>query len=131
MPHGRGGMKPDLCAGVEQPPAHIDIVAGGGVYGVKAGDVLEYRLSERHVATRDVLGAVVGEQHMHRAPGGAGHDLTSKRIVNGWKVGTADTANVRRVKTKGEVPRPLRRRIRVGIEVRDQLTARRLEPDVA
>ena len=62
----RAGAERDLPARVEQPPAHVDVVAGGAELRVEAAEPLQRVLADRHVAAGDVLGLAVGDQHVRR-----------------------------------------------------------------
>ena len=67
VPHERGRVEADLPLAVEHLPAQVDVVAGRRVDRVEAADLVEHAPPERHVAAGDVLGPVVGDQHVHRA----------------------------------------------------------------
>src|SRR5207245_11635177 len=62
VPDDRGRRVPDETSAVPEPPAHIDIVAGGSEDPVESTDRLERVLTERHVASGDVLRDGVGEE---------------------------------------------------------------------
>ena len=49
----------------------------------------------------------------------------------GGRVGPADPADIRRVKSEGEVVGPFWRRIRIGVEVGDDVATGHFEPGVA
>src|SRR4029079_426955 len=82
---GRVGSAPP--AAIQNLPAHVDVISGSPVHRVEASDFDEYRSPERHVATGDVLGAVVGEQHMRWSARGERDTLTGLRIGRRRQVG--------------------------------------------
>src|SRR5918994_509518 len=71
-----------------------------------------------------MLGAVVGNEDVNGATGGASDDLSRDRIVDRRYVRTADPTDIATVHTQREVVRPLRSRIRVAVEVGNELAPR-------
>src|SRR5918995_1760847 len=68
-------MEPDIVASVQQLPAHVDVVAGGRIYWVKAAYLQETLAPKRHVAARHVLGPLVVQEHVDRSPGRTRHEF--------------------------------------------------------
>ena len=69
VPDDRGRAKPDHAAGLLEPPAKIDIVAGRMIFGVEAADIFKRPSVERHVTTGNVFRDGVGKQNMARSAG--------------------------------------------------------------
>ncbi len=64
MPHHRRRAEPDDVTALHEPPADIDVVAGLAVLGIEAADFLQRPFVIGHVATGNVLGNRVGQEHM-------------------------------------------------------------------
>ena len=69
MPDDRARVEAEGPPPLAQPPADVDVVPGGPELRVEPLDLQERRPSERHVAARDVLGFLVGEQDVDGPPG--------------------------------------------------------------
>src|SRR5262245_38662186 len=82
--YDRAGAAPDAPALLLQAPADVHVVAGDPELGIKAADRQQARLPERHVATGDVLGDLVGEQHVDRPAGRVRHALRHLAVA-GWR----------------------------------------------
>ena len=54
---------------VLQPPADIDVVTGGGELGIKAVNLRERGLAEEHIASGQMLGAIVAGEDMRGCSG--------------------------------------------------------------
>src|SRR5579884_1254991 len=78
MPDDRARAERDPFARVEQPPAHVDVVAGRAELRIKAADRLEVALADRHVAAGDVLGLAVRDQHVGWPAGRVGDALRNR-----------------------------------------------------
>ena len=123
-------MKADLPVAVEDLPAHVHVVAGLGVDRVEPADFGEDQLPEGHVAAGDVLGAIVGEQHLDGSSRGAGDHLRAGRLVVRRNIRSAGAADVGTVEGERQVVGPLRRRKGVAVEVGDEVAGRRLETSI-
>ena len=75
MPHHCSSTKTDCVAAVEQAPADIHIIAGDAESFVKPSDPFKNAFAESHVAARNVLGNLVGQQDVPRPAGGMSHAL--------------------------------------------------------
>src|SRR5262245_22268447 len=63
MPVHCAGMKAEPPAAFLEPPADIDVIAGGAIAWIEAADRGERGSPERHVASGDVLGLAIRDQH--------------------------------------------------------------------
>ena len=124
-------MKADLPVPIEDLPARVDVVPGPRVDGIEPADLGQNESPEGHVAARDVLGAIVGEEHVDRPPGRMRDHLGPRRLVVRRDVRAAGAADVGRIEAEGEVVRPLRGRIGVAVEVGDEVLGGCLEAGVA
>ena len=70
VPYESRRMESDLSASIEQSPAQVDVVPGSGEDGVEPSQLQQRLPPEAHVAPGNVLGSVVGHEHVH----GAGKD---------------------------------------------------------
>src|SRR4051812_40452791 len=90
MPHDCSRVKAKRSPVLYEPPADIDVVAGGPELLVEAADLDKVSASESHVAARDMLGLGIGEQDVHGAAGSV-RDARGDRVVIGRRqVGAAD-----------------------------------------
>ena len=67
MPHDTSGVEAQSPAARLKLPAHIDIVAGDTEARIEAADLAKLADAEGHIATRNVLGQMVGDQDVGRA----------------------------------------------------------------
>src|SRR5262245_60889753 len=64
MPDDRGRTESQRPALIVQPPADVHIVARDAILGIKPADRLQARFPKRHVAARNMLGLLIGEQDL-------------------------------------------------------------------
>jgi hypothetical protein len=131
MPHHRAGAEAELESALGEPPAQVHVVAGGAVADVEAVDRLQGCLPERHVAARDVLGILVGEQHVRGPAGRSGDALGDPVVARRHDVGSADAGVVAAPERIGQVVEPVRVRARVVVGVGHDLAGRGPHPGVA
>ena len=67
MPDDGGGAEADGVARILETPAHVDVVTGCAVGRVEPAQGQERVAPEGHIAAGDVLGGLIGQQHMGRA----------------------------------------------------------------
>src|SRR5262249_14948387 len=90
MPDHRRRRKADLITGFLQTPAEVHIIACCPIFRVDPFDLLERRFKKGHVAAGNMLGDLIGDQHMsrlarrYRDPGG-------ERTVVRRQIRAADT----------------------------------------
>ena len=131
VPDEGGGREAQLVAGVEHAPANVDVVACGPELRIEAADFRERRFREDHVAAREMLGAILGDQHVAgraRRRGAARFDpsVFMRRVVRAAasvEIVFDDRAHHQR--------QPVRVDDAVGVGVGDEFAARRMHPDVA
>src|SRR5262245_42937038 len=121
MPDERAGVETDLASARLQSPTHVNIVARGAVARVEAIDRCERCTLEGHVAPGDVLGLGIADQYMDWSARGAGNAVCNESIARGRDVRAADTDVVRGHERVGNVMQPVRVRIGVVIDVRNDL----------
>src|SRR5207253_9496812 len=68
VPDHGGGAEPERPATLLQAPAHVHIVAGDAVAGIKPPDRLQRLLAEGHIAARNVLRLAIRKQDMNWPP---------------------------------------------------------------
>src|ERR1051326_5799661 len=66
MPDEGTGGEDDPVAGLLEPPADVDVVAGGAVSGIEAVDRQQRLAAKRHVAARNVLGDLIAFEDVGR-----------------------------------------------------------------
>src|SRR5207237_6442264 len=103
MPDQRGGMEGDLPVAVEDAPAKIDVVARDCVDGIEAAKLVQRRTPERHVASGNVLGQVVRQQHVNGAARGRRDLMRSWRIARRAFVWPAHADDVVLLESQREV----------------------------
>src|SRR5215204_1985608 len=96
-------MEPDIVASVQQLPAHVDVVAGGPIYWVKAAYLQETLSPKRHVAARHVRAPLVVQEHVERSPGRTRHALGHRRVVRGDGVRASSARRTRHLKSERQV----------------------------
>ena len=95
MPDEGPGIKAELHSGVLQPPAEVDVIAGGVEAGVEAAEFLERTFAHHQIAARQMFGGGVVEHHMTgSARCGADHGLPPVRGAL-RQVGSADCSVIR------------------------------------
>ena len=87
MPDQGRRVKAQRPALLLQTPAEIDIVACDPKLGIKAPDGLQAVLPKGHVAPRDVLRDLIGEQHMHRTSRSIGHAVRNRAVAGRRHIG--------------------------------------------
>src|SRR5215208_2730070 len=123
-------MEPDIVASVQQLPAHVDVVAGGHIYRVKAAYLQETLAPKRHVAARHVLGPLVVQEHVDRSPGRT--PRTGPPAGRLWGRGSGPGARrPRHFKSERQVGEPVRIGLGVGVYVRHEFPLRLFEAHVA
>jgi hypothetical protein len=90
VPVHRPGVEADPAAALLQPPAQVDVVAGGAVARIEAADRGERVAAKRHVAAGNVLGFAIGHEHVDRSAGRVGDALGDRPVAGGRDVGPAD-----------------------------------------
>ena len=131
MPDERRRRESDLPASCLQPPAHIHIVAGTQVNGIEPVNREQRVAAERHVAAGDVLGGAIVEQDVRRPARRARDALRHRRIVGRHDVRPARSDDVGVEERLDEKRQPVAIDARIGVGVRDDLSGRFREADVA
>ena len=137
VPHERAGVEADLVAGVEDAETQVDVVTGGLVTHIEPADRVEHLATDREIASGYVLGPLVVEHHVSRTTRRGCDSLCPMRFVARRDVGTTACGDPA-LEVERQVVQPLRRRKRVGVQVRDEVmvgrggarVACRREPDV-
>src|SRR4029453_9759211 len=81
VPDERRGAEGQMPAALLQPPADVHVVAGLGVGRIEAAHLFERPTAKGHVASRDVFGARVIEEHVRRPAGAARDALRDPAVV--------------------------------------------------
>src|SRR5215471_454719 len=89
MPDHGSRAEPQRPAPLLQPPAHVDVVAGSAELRIEPANGTQTGSPDRHVAARNVLRFLVGEENMHGATGRIGDALGDRPIAGGRDVGAA------------------------------------------
>ena len=124
-------MKCDLAAVVQKSPAQVDVVAGRREDRVEAVELDERVPPEGHIAARYVFGSVVVEQHVRGPARRLRNALGGQTVVRWSDVGSATAGRRRPIESQREEMRPLGCRVRIAIEVGDDLVARGANARVA
>jgi hypothetical protein len=119
-------MEAERPALLLEPPADVDVVAGGAVLRIEAADGPESAAAESHVAARNVLGHLVAEQDVGGPAGRVRDALGDRSILGRHDVRTADAHVVAAREGASQVLEPLRIRVGVVVGVGDDRPRRRL-----
>ena len=131
VPDQGGRAEAERPARVLEPPADVDIVARGAKARVEPVYRAQRVGPERHVAAGYVLGLVVGEQHVHRTARRGGDALRDPSVVLRRQIRSAD-ADVRgRREAARQVLEPVRIRVRIAVEVGDDVARCVIQAGVA
>ena len=131
MPDDGGRRVPDESPAVAEPPAHIDVVAGGSEYPVETADRFECLLPERHVASRDVLRDRVGQQDRIRTAGRVRDGIRDPTVVRRREIRSPHADVLPFHEREREESQPVNLRVRVVIDERDDLPGGDLGAEVA
>src|SRR5438105_1647873 len=90
MPNEGSGTKSDFFSRLLEPPAKIHVVPRRMKDRIEPAHFLERPFVKYHIATRDVLGLAIAEQHWRRAAWRCHHRRRHRRILGGKQIGPAD-----------------------------------------
>jgi hypothetical protein len=131
VPNQRRRVKADFPAGLLDAPANVDVIACGPELRIETTDRAQPLDAKRHVATRNVLGFAVREQHVRGPTGRVGHRFGHQTVAGRRQVRAADGGVLGRAKAVRQVVKPVRIRIGVIVGVGDDLAARQRQAQVA
>ena len=131
VPDHGGGVKAERPAALLQPPADVDVVAGDAKLGVEAADRQQPVPAKRHVAPGDVLGHLVGQQHVHGPAGRHGDGFGNQAAAVRRHVGPAGAGVVGARQRVHQVGEPVRVGAGVVVDVGDDLVAGEPQAGVA
>src|SRR5215471_15691353 len=130
VPNHGGRAEAQRSASLLQAPAEIHIISGDAKLRIEPAGFFERRPSEGHVAAGNVLGHLVGKQNMYRSARSVRHTIGDSTIARRGDVWSADSHMSRAKKRVSEVSQPVRIRVRIIIQISDNLTGRRLHADI-
>ena len=131
MPIHRAGVKPDASAARLQSPADVDVVAGRAIARIESADRLQCRSPERHVASGNVLGFGIGNQHVHRPTGRIRDAIGDRPVARRRDIRAADTDPIAGHEAICDVVQPVRIGPGIVVDVRNDLAGRRLPSEIA
>src|SRR5262245_36858137 len=131
VPHGGRRAEGETEAGVLEPPADIDVIAGAGVHRIKAADAKEDVTAEGHVDPGDVLGLDVVLEDVGRVPRAEGDELRRQPVGCRRQVWATRPRVASGLHGGDEVAQPVGVGIRVRVNVSHDLPGRGLCPYVS
>src|SRR3989475_10520889 len=131
MPDDGGRRVADESPAVAEPPAYVDVIAGGSEHRVESADRLERVLPERHVASRDVLRDGGGEPERVWPAGAVRAGVRDPTVVRRWEVRSAHADVLPLHEREGEKSQPVNLGVRVVVDERDDLARGGPGADVA
>src|SRR5262245_22840997 len=131
MPDQGRRRESDLPSARLEPPAHVDVVACSDEGRIESADGHQRLAPEGAVAAGNVLGESIVDEDVRRPSRGSGDRLSEPRIVDRYDIGSARTDDTRHDKGLNEVGQPVRIDPDVCVGIRDDISGRGVEPDVA
>jgi hypothetical protein len=92
MPDERGGVVGDLVPGIDRAPLELDVLSALD-HRIEAAEPFQDGPPERHVAARNVRGAVRPEQLRDGTARAARHRPGGQGLIRWWDVRTAGSAD--------------------------------------
>ncbi len=131
MPDDGGRAETDRVTGILKPPAYVDIVAGRAVDRIEAAERHQYIAAERHVATGDVLGDLIADQHMGGSAGRHRDGGGNQAVLGRREIRPAAGREIAGLHLGDEVGQPVWIGNAVAVGVGDDFAGCRLGPDIA
>ena len=131
VPNDGGRAEAERQPSLAQPPADVHVVAGRVESGVEAADLLQRLPAKGHVAAGDVLGLLVGEQHVCRPARRVGDAAGDYPVLWEGEIGATNAGVGGGHEGARQVLQPVRIWLRVVVDVGDDFAGSHREPRVS
>ena len=132
MPDKGGGVKAQIVAGFEDPPAEVHVISCGAEDRIEAADFCKDIAPNRKITSREVLCFGIRQENMRRTSRSGCDQRRLRRRRHRWNIRPSRTANrITGGKLMRDPPQPVRLHNTVVIRVNKDVARRLLRPDVA